>query len=81
MTEVQTQDPAQEVGEEVDLSAVMPKTEVKEHKFQNGCHYSGEWVQNKRHGLGIYTWPSGAKYEGEYKYDRRHGNGKLTYAD
>lgn len=85
MTETQTQAdvPQQQPSaqEEIDLTAVLPQTEIKSHQFQNGCHYQGEWVSNKRHGYGVYTWPSGAKYEGEYQYDKRHGNGKLRYAD
>ena len=44
----------------------LPPAEIRSHTFVNGCHYQGEWVGNKRHGYGVYTWPSGAKYEGEY---------------
>ena len=32
--------------------------------------YSGEFVNGKKHGHGIYIWVNGAGYEGEWKDDR-----------
>lgn len=44
----------------------------------NGDHYTGEWSNNLRHGLGTQVWKrEGAKYIGQWKEGRRHGNGIL----
>ena len=40
--------------------------------------YSGEWVDNKRHGIGKRVYSTGAVYEGSYEYDKRHGQGVYT---
>lgn len=39
------------------------------------------WHGNKKHGQGLFTWPSGSKYTGEFVDDKRHGEGMLEYAD
>ena len=44
-----------------------------EHTYDNGCHYRGNWLGNRRQGYGVSTWLSGAKYEGQYFNDNRHG--------
>jgi hypothetical protein len=37
--------------------------------------YSGSWVNGKRTGKGIHTWPNGEKYEGDFVDGTFHGNG------
>jgi hypothetical protein len=34
-----------------------------------GDIYKGDVQEAKKHGLGIYTWPSGTKYDGSWYKD------------
>ena len=46
-----------------------------------GERFSGAYVNNRRNGPGVYTWPDGRRYEGEFRDDKRHGRGKFTAAN
>ena len=35
--------------------------------------YDGDWLGDKKHGVGVYKYSSGAVYEGEYQNDLKHG--------
>lgn len=35
------------------------------YRFRNGACYTGEYLQNKKHGQGIFYYPDGSKYEGK----------------
>lgn len=37
--------------------------------------YDGEYLNDKKHGKGVFTWASGNIYKGDYIDDDRHGNG------
>lgn len=39
---------------------------------------SGQWVNGKMHGKGVYTFPNGNKYDGEWVEDVKEGFGTLT---
>ena len=41
--------------------------------FGNGCTYEGEWLTDKQHGHGTYTWPGGDRFHGDYRDDKFHG--------
>nr|XP_033503598.1 MORN repeat-containing protein 3 [Epinephelus lanceolatus] len=42
----------------------------------NGNEYTGEWLDNKKHGEGIQVWKkSGAIYDGEWKFGKCDGHG------
>ncbi|XP_037135540.1 MORN repeat-containing protein 3-like [Syngnathus acus] len=42
----------------------------------NGDNYTGEWLDNKKHGWGTQEWKSsGAIYNGEWKYGKHDGYG------
>ena len=43
--------------------------------------YAGDWVEDKRDGLGIFLYKCGDKYEGEWVQNRRHGHGTMVYKD
>jgi len=45
----------------------------------NGDEYTGEWLNNKKHGKGTYKWKAnGRLYDGDWKEDMRNGFG--TYS-
>ncbi|MBF0422038.1 MAG: SUMF1/EgtB/PvdO family nonheme iron enzyme [Magnetococcales bacterium] len=48
-------------------------------EYDDGVHYEGQFVDGKRHGRGVQTWPDGARYEGEFQNDRRQGRGVFTW--
>ena len=37
----------------------------------NGANYNGDYYKDKKHGIGIYKWPSGNEYRGNYVNDKR----------
>jgi len=37
--------------------------------------YDGDYLSDKKHGKGVFTWASGNIYKGDYHDDERHGNG------
>ncbi len=39
----------------------------------------GEWNEDSRTGLGIFTWSDGEVYEGEFQNDTRTGLGVYCY--
>jgi len=41
----------------------------------------GDWQDDKRHGLGIYSWPDGDIFEGNFDIGKRYGRGVLTLAN
>lgn len=48
-------------------------------KWPDGSYYRGDWMQNVRHGNGVYVTADGIKFEGQWICDVKHGNGRLTY--
>jgi hypothetical protein len=43
--------------------------------------YQGEYNNNTKEGIGIYTWPNRSNYQGEWKNNLPHGYGIYTYCD
>lgn len=35
------------------------------YRFKNGARYIGQYLQNKKHGHGVFFYPDGSKYEGK----------------
>jgi len=50
-----------------------PCKSTEKGKHEN--KYSGDWMEDKRHGFGTYHWCNGSMYTGEWKDDRRDGSG------
>lgn len=51
--------------------------------FLDGEVYEGEWKENKKHGKGVYVWPSGnerQQYTGAYKNGFMQGEGIMIYS-
>ena len=36
--------------------------------------YEGEYLNDNKHGFGIYTWADGKQYIGEWYEGKQHGN-------
>jgi hypothetical protein len=49
--------------------------------LRGGGRFEGDWVDNRKHGRGIYTLPNGNGFEGDFRNGKRHGRGIMTYAD
>lgn len=48
----------------------------------NGDNYTGDWLNNKKHGKGAQKWAAtGELYEGDWKCGRRNGFGALSILD
>ena len=39
---------------------------------------SNRYLNDKKHGFGIFVWVDGRKYEGNWENGKRHGLGKFT---
>ncbi len=49
--------------------------------YADGTIYDGNWVEDKREGFGVFTWPNGMKFEGEFKNNVRYGKGIINMSD
>lgn len=48
----------------------------------NGDQYTGEWLDNKKHGKGTYIWKeNGSLYDGDWRKGKRSGFGTLSNPD
>jgi hypothetical protein len=43
--------------------------------------YVGEYLNDKKHGRGVFTWKDGRKYDGEWKEGKQNGKGRYYNAD
>jgi hypothetical protein len=43
-----------------------------------GITYEGSWVNGRKHGYGVQTYPTGDKYDGGWKEGQWHGYGEFT---
>lgn len=50
-------------------------------KYPNGDKYEGYWLNNLKHGHGVYYWHDGHVYTGNWAYDNRNGRGELLWAN
>ena len=46
--------------------------------YPDGRTYKGSFMNNLKHGFGIYTMPNGEKHEGHWKDNKKHGKGNFT---
>lgn len=47
----------------------------------NGNEYRGEWLADKKHSSGVFTYSTGDVYEGEFRDGLKEGQGTWWYAD
>jgi hypothetical protein len=52
-----------------------------ENEDGSGATYNGEYFRDKKHGIGVYKWPSGNEYRGNYVNDKREGYGEMYWID
>ena len=71
-------------------SVLARSTGCKEGNCENGfgkwvytdkTTYEGEWVNTKKQGQGVETWPNGYIYKGEFKNSEWSGQGTLVFPD
>ena len=48
---------------------------------ESSYRYEGAYLDDKKHGHGIYTWTSGGRYTGEWNVGKKHGHGVYNYPD
>ena len=46
----------------------------------DGCYYTGQWVNDQQNGKGTMTFKNGTRFEGDFFKNNIHGNGVLTTA-
>lgn len=49
-------------------------------QLDNRFSYEGFWLDDKKHGLGVYWFPNKDQYEGMWHEDLRHGNGTYDFS-
>tara|TARA_B100000767_G_C19747607_1_gene529268 strand:- start:609 stop:1598 length:990 start_codon:yes stop_codon:yes gene_type:complete len=49
--------------------------------IENGDTFHGIFINNKKNGLGKYTWKNGDTFLGEYADNKKNGVGKYSYAN
>lgn len=54
-------------------------TKIETIKYDDGCVYTGEIVNGKRHGKGNMIWPNGTVYDGCWQNDLRSGKGRQVW--
>lgn len=45
----------------------------------NGATYTGQFLDGKYHGLGVYVWPTGKKFVGRWEQGVKNGHGLYTW--
>jgi hypothetical protein len=58
-----------------------PRRKVEQDKFELRRVYVGGWKSDKKHGQGVYYYPSGDIYDGEWRDGKREGQGTMYYID
>ncbi|CAF3600529.1 unnamed protein product [Adineta steineri] len=49
--------------------------------FASGDKYTGDWIEGKRTGHGVYIFARGNRYEGQWKDNKMHGKGQIDLAN
>ena len=74
----------------ISSSVFARSTGCKEGNCENGygkwiytdkTTYEGEWIETKKQGQGVETWPNGYIYKGEFENSVWSGRGLLTFPD
>ena len=55
--------------------------ENKKQSSSLSNHYSGDFKENSRNGVGVYYLPDGSVYNGTWRENQPHGRGLMTWPD
>ena len=44
-------------------------------KASNDRDHEGQYLDDKKHGYGVFEWPDGRKYKGNWENGKQHGRG------
>ena len=44
-------------------------------RYSTGAEYTGDWVNDLYHGVGVLKWSNGDAYYGQFSYGTMHGVG------
>ena len=69
------------LGRSAPISGAVIPAKTETIRYNNGCVYTGQVVNGRRHGRGTLTWPSGSVYEGDWRDNKRTGKGKYTWSN
>eukprot|EP00434_Breviolum_minutum_P022831 symbB.v1.2.020145.t1/scaffold1642.1/size107908/4 len=67
--------------EEIKMKKELQLSPSKSYKFRTGAVYTGEWLNNERHGFGTQVWKDGAKFTGYWAQNFAEGAGKFQHAN
>ena len=51
------------------------------YNYEKQVSYEGEWLHNRKEGIGIEIYSDGSKYQGEHKNGAKHGLGIYNWSD
>ena len=51
------------------------------YNYEKQISYEGEWLHNRKEGIGIEIYSDGSKYQGEHKNGAKHGLGIYNWSD
>lgn len=46
--------------------------------YEDGRHYVGEFMNDLKHGFGVYSWTDGRRYQGSWFKGKQDGSGIFT---
>jgi len=51
------------------------------YQWKDGRSFVGGYLDDLRHGKGVFTYPSGERYDGDFSKGQRHGLGRFEFED
>jgi hypothetical protein len=63
------------------LFSFWTETGLNKAVFVDGSTYAGEYMNNQKHGLGVYRFADESSYSGQWQHNKMHGRGVAIRAD
>lgn len=54
---------------------------MEAHILKTGAKYKGQWLNNKKQGRGVMTWPDGSRFDGYWSKDQANGHGRMIIVE